>query len=572
MGSLLAPRRAGPVPAAEGAVERARLPLKALLVAAAIFGSGCDLDGFGDLGEKLLDPDVQSLDVPGERWLEGPHFDLSIQANEDGSRFALARSDDDELAIVNFAEQTHCRIGPIARYGAAIQASGQPALIPLLIADEVNGPQLGFTNFACERSGFQVSANALPVETVDGRASPSGTALLVKTPEQGLTLVDPWSQTARSLAESVRSNDPVVAFGHFLWIDRGVIVISDAALEPVAFFGTDVSEVSISAENAELAYVERSGAESQGGTLFVVSATGSDTPREVATDACNVRYLTVARRRQLSYLSPCTERRLIFQDSLDDSIRVIDANVAGTPAVRTVGGESLMTYLTTASSDTSTGTLWVVQGDADAVAIAENTRVGPSTVTGDGSLLTVLDWASNGGRLVSWKQNAVTDVAEGVVELETLGRLANDDLTLIGNYDGVTGDLLRLGADLSIEVLARGVPTRPANGNAFLANFDGTAGELMLFDRDDGSTELIGAGVARGSFIFAQQWRGIMMLAARDTETSTSTLRMRLLESGREYEVHQGVTEAREVAFPSPGLLYNVVIGDDAGVWFSKTL
>jgi hypothetical protein len=26
------------------------------------------------------------------------------------------------------------------------------------------------------------------------------------------------------------------------------------------------------------------------------------------------------------------------------------------------------------------------------------------------------------------------------------------------------------------------------------------------------------------------------------------------------------------VAFPSPGILYSVVEGDDAGVWFAKTL
>jgi hypothetical protein len=78
--------------------------------------------------------------------------------------------------------------------------------------------------------------------------------------------------------------------------------------------------------------------------------------------------------------------------------------------------------------------------------------------------------------------------------------------------------------------------------------------------------------VGRGSFIFAQQWSAIMMLSARDEETRTSTLRMRLLTSDREFLVHDGVTEAREVAFPSPGLLYNVVIGEAAGVWFSKAL
>jgi hypothetical protein len=47
---------------------------------------------------------------------------------------------------------------------------------------------------------------------------------------------------------------------------------------------------------------------------------------------------------------------------------------------------------------------------------------------------------------------------------------------------------------------------------------------------------------------------------------------MHLLKAQRDYVLHDGVTEAREVAFPSPGILYNVVAGDDAGVWFAKTL
>jgi hypothetical protein len=45
-----------------------------------------------------------------------------------------------------------------------------------------------------------------------------------------------------------------------------------------------------------------------------------------------------------------------------------------------------------------------------------------------------------------------------------------------------------------------------------------------------------------------------------------------LLDSDQSFILNSNVTEAREVAFPSPGVLYNVVDGDQAGVWFSKTL
>jgi hypothetical protein len=94
----------------------------------------------------------------------------------------------------------------------------------------------------------------------------------------------------------------------------------------------------------------------------------------------------------------------------------------------------------------------------------------------------------------------------------------------------------------------------------------------MLFDRSDGTSQALGSGVARGAFIFTQQFRAILMLAGREVETRTNTLRMHLLRSNREYVLHDGVTEAREVAFPSPGIFYNVVTGSDAGVWFAKTL
>jgi hypothetical protein len=121
-------------------------------------------------------------------------------------------------------------------------------------------------------------------------------------------------------------------------------------------------------------------------------------------------------------------------------------------------------------------------------------------------------------------------------------------------------------------VLASGVPQRAANEDAFLANFDGSQGELRLFHRQDGSSDLLGTGVSRGSFKFAQQFKGVMMLTGRDPETNTSSFEVHLLDSGQNHLLNSGVTEAREVAFPSPGLMYNVVEGDQAGVWFSKTL
>lgn len=554
-------------------LSRVLRALPSLALCCAIYG--CNLDSnFGDLGEKLLDPDVQGFNIPGQRLLEGAHFDLRIDLDETGTRFALARNLDSELAIADFQNNTHCRTGTIASYGTAISARGQQALIPVLLAGDDGATRLAFTSFACEQSPFQVRGTAVPRDAyVDGLAEGSGNGLLVKTPEGGLVLVDPWAETTRELAESVRDTDPLRAFNHFLWVDRGVITISDARLTPVAYFGRNVTELTLSPEDAELAFVEAGSAPGgPGGTLFVVGATSGDAPREVARDACGVRYMTLEGRRQLAYRAPCAERRLVLHDRADESLRVIASDVAGGPTLANLGGDPVLSYVTTPSPSESRGTLWLLPGEGEPIAIAENVRANQGPLNERGSLLALVDWSSTGGRLMNWNGADLSPVAEGVIELGPMGRLANQDLTMLANYDGTAGDLLALSADLSTSVLASGVPRDGSAGDAFLARFDGRTGELRLLDRGDGSSIVLGEGIARGSFRFAVQFNGIMMLSDRDDVTNTTTLNVLLLDTMRQYPIHDKVTEAREVAFPSPGILYNVVEGADAGVWFAKTL
>jgi hypothetical protein len=563
---------------ASGPATSLRGALLALASCAPWALAGCDLgQNFGDLGSQLLDPEVQGVESPGRRWVEGPHYNLAQLADEDGKRYVAALNADSELVIVDFESENFCRAGKVARYDDTITARARPALIPVLLQGEVGedgAPELflSFTTFDCQRSAFAVPVASMPSVIVRNLPSGSGTSLLVRSRDLGLVAVDPWAETVTRIAGLVRDADPVLAFGRYLWVDSGVIVISNDRLEPIASLGSRVVTVTASPEDAQLAYLEAGSDGAPGGTLFTVDARGQDEPRQVASDVCAVQYLTLGERRKLSYLSPCSERQLVLRDVADDSVRVIDTNVAGPPAVRRVAGRSVLTYLTTPSREATLGTLWALDGDTEKVAIAEDTRVGPSTVTSSGGLLTVLDWANTGGRLVEWRGEGVTEVAQGVIELAPLGRMDNDDLTLLGNFDGTTGDLLWLRRDLTTQVLASGVPTRSANDRAFIANSDGEAGELMLLDKTDGSTESLATGVGRGAFIFTQQFNAVMLLARGGAESPTNTLRVHLLRSGREYALHDGVTEAREVAFPSPGVLYNVIAGEEAGIWFAKAL
>lgn len=541
---------------------------------------GCSLDSnFGELGEKLLDPEIRGFDTPGQQILAGPHFESSIQADEAGARYALARNAAGELAIASFERETFCRAGRVERYGVAFAASRLPALIPVLTSEPDGTTRLTFSDFACARSSFSVETSNLPEQVVSGLPTGSGSALLVRTDDRGLLLVDPWARQTRRVAESIRNADPIgiSAAGRtqYAWVDRGELVISDATLTPVARYGSAITELIAASAEGEIAYVEaRAGAGPSGSLHLLDTPSWAEPaePRQVADDVCSVRFLTWQGRRKLAYLAPCSERRLVLHDLVDETVRVISANVSGGPSARTVRGESILTFVTTDSPNASSGTLWLVRGDADPIAIAENARVNPSAVTPDGGLLAVRDWTNSGGRLVAWKDDVLTEVADGVIELNTLGVLEDGALTLLGHFDGVTGDLMRLNPDLTTEVLAQGVPQRGAEEDAFLANFDGETGELRYLDRASGSSEVLGTGVGRGGFLAARQFAAVMMLSERSPEDGTSTLLIRLLESKREYALHTGVTEAREVALPSPGVLYNVAVGEDAGLWFSKAL
>lgn len=548
------------------------------LAGAALALPACELGAnFGDLGEQLLDPDIQSIDAPGRRWLEGVHFDLRQLADRNGKRYTLARNEDSELVIVDTEREHFCRAGAVAQYASeAVLSPSRPGLVPLLVQRQSSSgeslpPELTFTTFECQRTSFRVPVSGLQHRVLEGLPSGSGTGLLMKTPEGGLALVDPWEETTRAIAASVRADDPVPLFGRFLWVDQGVIVVSDPYLQPLAAFGQDVIAIAASREDAQLAYIEAPGGRLPG-VLYTIDARGREEPRQIAGDVCGMRYLALDGRRTLAYVASCTERSLILRDVADGSERVLDSGVAGLPSTPQINGRSLLTYVTTPSPEVQEGTLWLVDGDGPKVSVAENTRVGPSLFKEDGGLLTVLDWESGGGRLVEWRASGLTEVAQGVIELLPLGVMDNDDLTLLGNFDGTTGDLLRLRGDLTTEVLASGVPTRAARDDAFLANFDGQTGQLMLFDRAGGGSELLASGVGRNSFLFTLQFNAVLMLADRDPETRTNTLRLRLLGSKRQYVLHDRVSEAREVAFPSPGILYNVVAGEDAGVWFAKTL
>lgn len=528
--------------------------------------TGCGLDSnFGDLGEKLLDPDVQGLEVPGQRLVSGPHTDLSVRQDLSGDPHALAINADAELVVIDFANETHCRTPNVDVYGASIEGPTE-TLIPTLHR-EADAAWLSFSTFDCVRSGFEVAVDGLPVSRLTGSLQGS---VLVYAPERSrLLLVDAWEGTVREVAEGASSLDVDRRTGLYTWFEQGTLVISSPELEELARIGTNVRFWGYS-PTGEIAYLDGSTLYTARATSFDADATDLESAEVVATDACTPRFSNIAGRASLLFRSPCAEGSVRVLDLQTRTETSLADGVIGGPVVRTLGGQPFVTYLTESPDAPSGGTLWLWQGES-AVRIADNAQVAPSALTPEGALLVVADVDEGGGRLLQWQDGQSTQLTDEFFDFGAT-RMENDDFTVYLGVEGDLGRLARLRDDGSFETLSDSVLIGSLNGRAFVTDFDGHVGDLNVLDLETGDARRIAPGVLPGSYAFTQQFEGLFALADRDLESSTSTLRLEVLQSGQHFVVQPGVTEAREVSFPSAGLLYNVVVGDRTGIWFAKTL
>ena len=101
-------------------------------------------------------------------------------------------------------------------------------------------------------------------------------------------------------------NDKLIGWDTTIAIDPASAL--DANGLPTGFlqgarFGTAVAELTFSSQEAELAYIDGADATTGAGTLFVVDALGNREPRELAQDACGLRYLGIGGSRKLELLA-----------------------------------------------------------------------------------------------------------------------------------------------------------------------------------------------------------------------------------------------------------------------------
>jgi hypothetical protein len=310
------------------------------------------------------------------------------------------------------------------------------------------------------------------------------------------------------------------------------------------------------------AYVEN-------GSLYLVeqnaAGDGLEAPQLVNEDTCHVTQVASSREQVFSYFSPCATRHLVLHDVANDERFDYGVDdVIATSVVMRSGMAFDLNYWTGPEGDS--GTLWIVRAQQDPLRTLDNALIQPDVLFRN-SAFAITDWDGEKGNYTSWRDDGTLDgvtttIAEGVAELNSLG--------LIANYQDGVGDLLLVRGDDTTFELGQGVPLNSTRGGAFVANAAGGRGDLFVLDSNTGAPREIAQGVTRGAFMFSVQIETLlMMLSDYDDASDTATLQVRLLDTGDQFQVSNGVSELVEVGFPRPGVLYGVPAGSRAGLWFA---
>jgi hypothetical protein len=556
----------------------------------------CGLDSnFADVGERILNPEVQALDVPGERLLQGVHDNLRIAADSEGTRYLLGLSDQGSLSVLNLTTRTLCNVPGVSDYSDPIGAEGLQPLIPYLGPVTDDPRVLRFATFDCQSVPYEAQGLGLTLSPVAPAGGSGLLGLLATTlpptvtagttpataPAIELRLIHPWDDSERVLARELRVS-PARVGERYVWVDAGTVVVADSALNVETELGGDVTNLIVSPDFETLVLVNRGA----GNTVDLYRSSIATAPEVLVTGACpeRVGFLTTDAGVRLAALVPCEERTLkLFDTTLgaDQEPATVSHGVLEWQPFRRLAGQAALLLSTAPTEPGGTPTAWLWRGGeqqnlGQQPLLRETLAVDGEGGPGSAELLFVTGSAEGVGQLQRWQPDQpLQPVADGVARLRVMRDSRDPALSLVTaltQYDGTSGELVRVLGDGSTQPLASGVAADPPNANAFMSHVEGRSGDLELLDMKRGSSRLVAHNVVRGAFQFTQQFDGLYYLANRDPSTLTNDLQVTLLGHDRQVTVNSGVSEAREVAFPSTGILYNVVSGEQAGVWFAKAL
>lgn len=568
------------------------LPLLALAVGATV--SGCNLaDNLGDLGDSLLNPDAELLEVPGRQLAHGHYSHLELDGSLDSGGWVVAQRhdlDEEAVSIISFAGDGQCELpGAVQfrRISSRVDLS-LPGLLAYERRDADGTPIVDFAGFDCTSRLTPVKNGTLPSATFP-RSSPRG--LLLLGHDGRLLLVDAVDQRLRDIATEVTFGVSQVQAGKpgsdRLWILRGhgderELVVFDSELEPIQAF-PGIHQVTLLAnwpgQDAVVTDAE--------GLHFL--SLENNTKELIDPEGCEP--LPYGGQR-LAYFSPCSERRLRFSVpgklvGREEEQFTIDVgpNVVAPSKIIVFwqGADSFLFYLVNPDDPNATvGELRLAErlgADPEDRVDADRSLAFDSHLDGQHILV---DWDGTSGTLVkpnlTVRQDDVTvrdfegltEVAQGVVPTLFF------PYGVLINYDGAVGDLVRLERSVDEYVqtpLVSGVPLQlPASdvtSGAFAvvgdyANGSGTA-YLVLGD----TPQPVANNVLPNTLAFLEQPRALTYLA-RDGSTDTAELRAWLIDAELDIRVSERVSEYRGLPWPSAGLLYAVRSGDRAGLWFAK--
>lgn len=557
--------------------------------------AGCDINGIIDIGDGLLDPDAGLLDRPGRRLVSGTYSGLKIAGSSENGGYVLARrtdTDDHRLAVVPFLEGEGCEYAPAFdydRFSSRINLDFPGTLSVQVGEDEANSSfgDVRFIDYQCQEVIEQIDSTILPGPLFPG-IDPIG--MLARKSDGTLYLID---AEKRELSEIAPLVDYGVVTGPYLFtLESGEVVIRDQALEEIDRVGTGAfSIVATGGDRMPLVYEDESG---------VHAWSEEEGARELAADGC---YLWFMGADTIAYFDPCDARRLsvtapsdaVFEKGKDDTFVTLRGPVdsimtsVSLPAGVSAGSSPLTEILVVTEPEVGvpSGTLRALllpedaEADAEEIAFSEVILDDDVTyVARDG--LYYRDYVEGRGTLLDIERDddkrptGVIDLAQNVAWVPYANPYSYRGI--LADYDGREGQLIRIvqGTDgkLSHSIIGDGIPVQTFVGDAetgllaYVSDVD-NSGDGTLNVVDEFGLIEAAEGVRMSEIRLLDNPQGVVFLRPTETEGAFE-LHTWLVEAELDLLVHETVSEYIPIPWPSPGVLYAVPSGDDAGLWFAK--
>jgi hypothetical protein len=543
--------------------------------------------GYAEVATELGPTKKSRIEGPGDHLVQGSFRKLRYAVDADAWYVCADTDAGRALTVFNVIPQRQCEIPAVTSYSLYHRTEqSPPRVIPYLTAVDTttNRGTLKFATMDCQNLKAADQTNDLGVPDAElplDSSSPRGFA--VKTGTQ-LVFVERVNGTQQTLVEKPWQIERAAApTDHPGWIVRNdtEVVLFDSDWNERVRLGDGANNLV-----NNLYFVDRAGLEridAEAGTATLIRA-----------DVCSVRNRLSDTPSTLIYFSPCADRKLVvWEPSTDQLIEPavsVDPNDARYLKVgserwlfflRDVGGVKGLYALTPDGTELSIGQ----RPDLDWTQWDEYQAGSPPEARAD--LLAYLDLSGELGRLVSWQKDGTTrDLAAGVWRWSRWIPDLFGERSFLANFDGTAGDLITVCRKGSCPTNPPDVPVvvgrvpKPANlvvGDGVrpvlvLGDFDGTAGTLYYAASTSGARQAfspIAQGVPPEGFALFSKYLfpGAAYLAGYDAVTETGQLKYHSFDLDAEGTIAQGVFEFLEVPLPVPGLLYTAA----DGIWYARS-